>query len=301
MPPGPSKSMAGQSRFGAARRPSPIRPVYKSSVLEATTRSRSMRQTAFFPQRTSLAAPAMTCSQAVRATTSCSGKPATTPIFGRGGVDRLFGGGDNDTLIGGAANDIAFGESGNDTFRWDVGDGSDQVEGAAGLDTMVFNGSVTSEMFELAANGNRLRLTRNIGNIVMDVDNVERVDLNASNGIDAVTVSDLTNTDVTLLNISLEAGVGGAGDGLADTVTIKGRQSDDSFQIASFDNGTRVAIATTAFPFITIKGGEATNDRLIVNTLGRRRRRRCREPRRQCDRAHAQRRCRQRRAQHRRR
>ena len=102
---------------------------------------------------------------------------------------------------------------------------------------MVFNGSVTSEMFELSANGNRLRLTRNLGNIVMDVNDVERVDLNASNGIDVVTVNDLTSTDVTTLNVSLEAGVGGAGDGLADTVIVNGRQSDDAIQIASFDNG----------------------------------------------------------------
>jgi len=195
------------------------------------------------------------------------GQAGNDTMFGRGGVDRLFGGADSDTLIGGAANDLAFGESGNDTFRWDVGDGSDMVEGAAGLDVMVFNGFVTSEMFELSANGNRLRLTRNLGNIVMDVDDVEQVELNASNGQDVVTINDLTNTDVTTVNINLEAGAGGAGDGLSDTVIVNGGQSDDSFQIASFDNGARVAVAATAFPFISIKGGEAANDRLVVNTL----------------------------------
>ena len=189
-------------------------------------------------------------------------------LQGSQGVDAISGGDGDDFVDGNGGADLVNLGAGNDTFRWDVGDASDQVEGAAGLDTMVFNGFVTSEMFELSANGNRLRLTRNLGNIVMDVDDVERVDLNASNGQDVVTVNDLTNTDVTTVNISLEAGAGGAGDGLADTVIVNGRQSDDSFQIASFDNGTRVAIATTAFPFISIRGGEAANDRLVVNSLG---------------------------------
>ena len=194
------------------------------------------------------------------------GQSDNDTLTGMGGADLLFGGGDNDLLIGGIGSDQIFGETGNDRMIWNVGDGSDRVEGGAGRDKLIFNGFVTSEMIELSANGGRLRLTRNLGNIVMDVGTVEEVDVNASNGEDVITVNDLTSTNVTQVNIDLQAGLGG-GDGLADTVIVNGNDGDDSFQIASFENGSRVAVATTAFPFINITGAEAVNDRLVVNAL----------------------------------
>src|SRR5439155_3569695 len=64
--------------------------------------------------------------------------------------------------------------AGDDTFIWDPGDGSDIVEGQAGVDTMRFNGANIAEQFDASANGNRLRFTRNVGNIVMDTNDVER-------------------------------------------------------------------------------------------------------------------------------
>ena len=69
--------------------------------------------------------------------------------------------------------------NGGDTFVWDPGDGSDTVEGQNGVDTMVFNGASIDEKFDLTANGNRLKLVRDIGTITMDTDGVERVDVNA--------------------------------------------------------------------------------------------------------------------------
>ena len=55
--------------------------------------------------------------------------------------------------------------------------------------------------------------------------------------------------------------------GQADAVIINGTGGDDNFQVASFDNGNRIAVASL-FPFVNITGAEATNDRLTVNTLG---------------------------------
>ena len=88
-------------------------------------------------------------------------------IFGGNGNDTLTGGSGNDLLSAGRAttpcsaraaticcsaatatshqrrpgNDAALLGAGDDTFIWNPGDGSDTVDGQAGNDTMVFNGS----------------------------------------------------------------------------------------------------------------------------------------------------------------
>ena len=109
----------------------------------------------------------------------------------------LLGGDGNDFIDGNQGNDAAFLGAGDDVFQWDPGDGSDTVEGQDGTDTMLFNGANIDEIFDVSANGGRVRFTRNIGNIVMDLNDVERIDLNALGGADTVTVNDLSGTDLT--------------------------------------------------------------------------------------------------------
>ena len=82
--------------------------------------------------------------------------------------------------------------AGDDSFVWNPGDGSDTVEGQGGTDTMVFNGANVSEHFDLSANGSRLRLFRDVANITMDTNGVEKVDINALGGADTITAHDLT-------------------------------------------------------------------------------------------------------------
>src|SRR5207244_6997472 len=66
------------------------------------------------------------------------------------------------------------------------------------------------------------------GGIVMDVSGVEQVNVNALNGQDQITVNDLTNTEVTGVNVDLENLPGsGSADGLADRVNINGSAGDD--------------------------------------------------------------------------
>ena len=91
-------------------------------------------------------------------------------VFGSNGADTITGSGGDDTLVGGAGNDILSGGAGDDTFIWNPGDGNDTVEGQAGTDTLLFNGANISELFDISANGSRLRFTRNVANITMDVD-----------------------------------------------------------------------------------------------------------------------------------
>src|SRR5262249_54762714 len=133
------------------------------------------------------------------------------------------GGDGNDTIIGGRGNDVLIGGAGDDVFVWNPGDGSDTVEGQGGYDTLQFNGADVNENFDLSANGSRLRLTRDIGNVTMDVNGVEQVNVAALGGADRITVGDLTGTDVTRVNINLSSPAGsGTGDGQADTVIVDG-------------------------------------------------------------------------------
>ena len=112
-------------------------------------------------------------------------------VDGGTGNDTLLGGNGNDSLLGGDGNDFVDGNQGNDvgllgagddTFQWDPGDGSDVVEGQDGTDTMAFNGSNANERMEVSANGGRVRFTRDVGNIVMDLNDVETIDAKALAG-----------------------------------------------------------------------------------------------------------------------
>src|SRR5438094_42654 len=153
-------------------------------------------------------------------------------LLGKGGNDLLFGGAGNDTLLGGDGNDVIIGGRGNDTARlgagddtfvWNPGDASDVVEGQDGTDTLVFNGSNINEKIDISANGSRVRLTRDIANVTMDVNGIEHIQLNALGGADNITVNDLSGTDVTQVAIDLSSPPGsGLGDLAADRMTVKG-------------------------------------------------------------------------------
>ena len=67
-----------------------------------------------------------------------------------------------------------------------------------------FNGSNTGEIIDVSANGPRVRFTRNIANIVMDLGDVERINVRALGGADSVAVNDLTGTDAESVDVDLE-------------------------------------------------------------------------------------------------
>jgi hypothetical protein len=181
-------------------------------------------------------------------------------------VDVLTGGDGNDRIAGQQANDSMFGGSGDDTLVWDPGDANDLVDGQAGNDTMEFNGAGGNEAFEASAVAGRLRFTRNLGNIVMDVDGTETVDLRALGGADTALVNDLTGTDVTKVDIDLAAAIGGgAGDAAADTITVNGTNGPDNIAVAA--NGGVVDV-TGLFTAIGIRHSEVANDLLAIKGLG---------------------------------
>jgi Ca2+-binding RTX toxin-like protein len=186
-------------------------------------------------------------------------------ILGSNGADTLLGGDDNDFIDGQQGNDFAFLGAGDDTFQWDPGDGSDIVEGQDGTDTLLFNGSGGAEIFEASANGQRALFTRNLGNIVMDLDDVERIDLNALGNTDTVIVNDLSGTDVTEVNVDLAGTLGGtAGDGQTDIVIVNGTNGGDTVDVVGA--GSSAAVLGLA-ALVTIDHAEGANDGLLINTL----------------------------------
>jgi Ca2+-binding RTX toxin-like protein len=184
-------------------------------------------------------------------------------LLGSNGVDTLLGGDGNDFVDGQQGNDTARLGAGDDTFQWDPGDGSDTIEGEAGADKMLFNGSAIDEIFDASANGARVRFTRNIGNIVMDTDDVERIDLNALGGADQLTVNDLAGTDVTAIATDLAGAIGsGVADGLADNVIVKAT-TDDDVAIVSGQGATAQVDGLSAT--VTVTSADPGVDRLTVS------------------------------------
>jgi Ca2+-binding RTX toxin-like protein len=184
-------------------------------------------------------------------------------INGGAGNDTLIGSAGNDLVIGGQGADTAFLGAGDDTFVWNPGDGSDIVEGQAGFDTLQFNGANVNENIALSANGPRLRLTRDVGTVTMDVDGTEQVNVVALGGADTITVNDLTGTAVNAVNIALDAPPG-SGDGQADTVIVNGTAGNDVIDVSGDSTGVS---ATGLAARVNITGAEST-DRLVVNALG---------------------------------
>ena len=230
--------------------------------------------------RSTSARPRTSCSTPTAATTP-SRPPATwqalikitvdggagnDTILGSNGADLLLGGDGNDFVDGQQGNDVGFLGAGNDVFQWDPGDGNDIVEGQDGTDRMAFNGSGANEIFEASANGGRVRFTRNVGNIVMDLDDVEAIDLNTLGGTDTTIVNDLSGTDLVEVNTNLAGAIGGtAGDGAADVVIVNGTNGDDIVDV--FGAGTSASVVGLPAQ-VNIATSEGANDSLVVNALG---------------------------------
>ena len=186
-------------------------------------------------------------------------------MVGGSGVDTFVGAAGNDAVDGKQGNDIAFLGAGNDTFTWDPGDGSDTIEGELGLDKMIFNGSAGDEEFVFVANGNRLRFTRNLGNIVMNVGGVEAVDVNALGGADKITVNNMAATAVRDIGLNLAAVLGGnTGDALDDQVILNGTGLNDTVIVS----GTGTSVIATGLAAVVRIGATEAGDDLNINTLG---------------------------------
>ena len=189
------------------------------------------------------------------------GGPGNDTLLGGDGGDFLIGGPGNDFVDGNRGDDLALMGEGNDTFHWDPGDANDTIEGQDGLDTLDFNGANIAERIDISANGGRVRFSRDIANVTMDLDDVEGIVFHAFGGVDMVTVNDLAGTDVEKVDADLAAQAGG-GDAAADSVVVNGTLGPDAAAVSLVD-GKPVVSGLPAT--VTVSGGEAVNDTLQLN------------------------------------
>jgi Ca2+-binding RTX toxin-like protein len=193
------------------------------------------------------------------------GGPGNDTLLGSNGVDLLLGGDGDDFIDGQQGNDVVFLGAGNDTFQWDPGDGSDTVEGQEGIDRLVFNGSAGNEIFNASANGGRARFTRNLGNIVMDLDGIEQIDLHALNGTDTIIIDNLAGTDVAQFNVRLAGVLGGSGpDAQADVVIVNASTGDDIIDVLG--SGTSYSVVGLA-ALVSVSDSSGADDSLVINAL----------------------------------
>lgn len=193
-----------------------------------------------------------------------NGGAGNDTLLGSNGADVLNGGDDTDLIDGQQANDIIFAGNGDDVIQWDPGDGSDTVEGQGGLDTLLFNASAAGEIIAVSPNGGRVTLSRNVGAILMDLDDVETLDLNLLGGVDTFTVNNLAGTDLVTVIADLAA-TGGAGDAAVDIITLNGTSAPDIISLTAAPSQVNV----TGLPAtVRILQPEVANDDLIINGLG---------------------------------
>jgi Ca2+-binding RTX toxin-like protein len=194
---------------------------------------------------------------------TADGGTGNDTLLGGNGADFLLGNDGNDFIDGNQGNDTALMGAGDDTFQWDPGDGNDVIEGQAGTDRMLFNGSNVSEKMDVSANGGRVRFTRDVANIVMDLNDVESIVAKTFGGNDNVTVNDLSGTDVVNVAPDLTA-TGGGDDGAADNVTVNATNGSDVVTVSGSNTNAQVNGLAAR---VSVSGAIATNDRVTVNTL----------------------------------
>ena len=130
---------------------------------------------------------------------------------------------------------------------------------------MTFNGAAVGERFDVSADGGRVRLTRDVGSIVMDLDDVEQIDTAALGGADRMTIDDLSGTDVRDLNADLAGVLGGADDdGAADEVIVMGTTGDDQIVVTGSAGSASVSGLSTR---VDVTHANAADDLLGIMAL----------------------------------
>src|SRR5262249_9753375 len=141
------------------------------------------------------------------------------------------------------------------------------------------NGSDVAEDFAIGADGTRVRVTRNIDGVTLDLGGVDAITVNPLGGADTITFNDLTGTPLAEIRVNLTGTVGSlAGDGQADTVVVNGTNGPEMIPVigrfvglngegvVAIDGGPDVVGGLPYF--LVINEAEGALDALTVNALG---------------------------------
>ena len=195
--------------------------------------------------------------------TALDGGAGNDILVGGIGSQAIFGGTGNDIIVGGQGSDAMDAGPGDDILVWEPGDASDNIWGDVGFDTLVFTGGNVDEQVAIASASSLVRITRNVGNVAMHLEDVERIELSTLGGADTVTVDELTGADVT--EVAVDLALADGGDGTSDTVIVNGSAGDDVVSLAAVGGGVDVSRAGTAT--VRVVGAEPLLDVLVVNGL----------------------------------
>lgn len=164
------------------------------------------------------------------------------------GADTIYGYGGDDTIDAGGGNDLIFGGDGDDTIIWDLGDGSDTIDGgAAGEtdgDTLDITATGTTTSTTLTGDGTG---TTTIGSTVIDFSDIENFVFDAG-------TADTFDASADTEGLSIDTGGGDdwiAGGTGADTITA-GDGADTIY-------GDGYVAPTTEDLNWTLQGGNNTN------------------------------------------
>lgn len=192
-------------------------------------------------------------------------------IEGSDDIDIINALGGNDEVNGNKGDDIANLGDGDDEFGWVPGDGSDTVDGGAGLDTLDFDGANADENIQIFANAGKAIFFRDIASVQMTLTNVETIEFEALGGSDLVTVNNLAGTAVKHVEIDL-AGVhdGTAADGVEDTVVVNGASAaaSDVIKLTQTGTGADATVHVAGLAAETTISHFDAGDHLTVNGLG---------------------------------
>ncbi|MEM1050033.1 MAG: calcium-binding protein [Pseudomonadota bacterium] len=172
-------------------------------------------------------------------------------IRGFDGDDTVIGGTGNDLLLGDRGDDFVDGRGGNDVIVWSNGDGSDTIEGGAGLDSVQVNGAdAVGDFIRIDANGDRVAVERvNFDPFLLDIGSTEILDIDGGGGSDIL----LGSRGLAALGIALDLD-GGEGNDL-----VIGGDGGDLIRGGA---GNDTALGNLGDD--TVDGGEG-NDLLIWN------------------------------------
>ena len=191
------------------------------------------------------------------------GQAGDDVIFGGAGADTIFGGDGKDTVAGGSGQDLVYLGAGDDLFQWVAGDGADKINGGAGFDTAALTMSVAGETIGISATGSGARIAGD-GRAAIEVQDVERINLQMLDGADKLVINDLTGSLVQEVTINL-AGAAGGGDGAVDSITVKGTGGDDFIDLLG-QPGQFFVLGTPAF--VTVQNAEAIDTFTISGGAG---------------------------------
>jgi hypothetical protein len=203
------------------------------------------------------------------------GGPGNDSLVGSFAANLIDGAGGDDVIVPGPGADAAFGQTGSDVIVWSNGDGTDVMEGGAGVDAVVVNGSpAANDVFVVSANVPRLTFARTSpGPFTLDLADTERLIVNGLGGNDSVTVNDLTG--VAALSSLLLNGFDGddlftfapassgallfAVHGGAGTDTLQGPNALNTWEVLPPRSAAITGLAASQFVEVLAGGGSTDN------------------------------------------